>query len=484
MDTLDTAQLAAIVAAIGVGLMLLGRTRLPLLAGFALAAGGIAGMLAGTSLPRLTPPLFAAGVVALGLVAAGAWTLSRRPALVIPLVLAAAPFRLPLHVDRQSRFLVSVASEGQLGRLLPLYLMLAVAALELAWRVIRGVAPAPPPRLVALPAVCFVAFACVSLLWSNSADAGANLLAFFLVPFCVLVAVVARAPFPAWMPRVLAIEAVALAGLFAVVGLFEAATHRLLFFAPNLEISNAYTSFFRVTSLFRDPSLYGRHVVLGMAVVLVCLWLRVLSLAAAGALTALLFAGLYFSYSQSSLAALFAVTMFVALAAGDRTARLAMAAVVVVAAVAGAGLLAVNLSETSAQKATSDRSRRVELTARVFAHHPLAGVGVADQPHASQLLSPRPGPQTKFVSHTTPLTVAAELGVVGVALFVWLLAGAGVLFDRVRRLHPALGLSLGAVMLALVVHSLFYSGFYEDPIAWLTIGVGAAFLGTRPEAAS
>jgi hypothetical protein len=478
MDNLDTAQLAAIVAAVGVGLVLLGRTRIPLLAGFALVAVAEAGLLRG-SLPHVSPKTSAAAVVAVAIGVACAWALGRRPELITPLVLATAPLRLPLDFSSHNRFLVSVAGSGQLGRLLPLYGVLGVGVLELSWRVLRGARVAPIPRYVAIPMTVFVALSCVSLTWSSSESAGANLLAYFLVPFCVLVAVVARAPFPAWMPRVLAIEAVALASLFAVVGLLEEATHRLLFFSHSLEVSNTYSTFFRVTSLFRDPSLYGRQVVLGIAILLVCLWLRLLPLAVAGALIALLFAGLYFSYSQSSLAALFAVTVGVALAVGTRSARLTMAAAVVVAAVAGAALLAVDLGETSAQKATSGRSKRVELTARVFAHHPLVGVGISAQPHASQLIATRPGPQTTFVSHTTPLTVAAELGIIGVAAFVALLAGSGRLFDLVRRINPALGLSLAAVMLALLVHSLFYSGFFEDPMAWLTIGVGAAFLAAR-----
>ena len=70
------------------------------------------------------------------------------------------------------------------------------------------------------------------------------------------------------MPRALGITAFALGRLFAAVGLVEEATHRLLFYSPSVQIGNAYSSFFRVTSLFRDPSLYGRHVVLALAVVL------------------------------------------------------------------------------------------------------------------------------------------------------------------------------------------------------------------------
>src|SRR5439155_3178041 len=166
------------------------------------------------------------------------------------------PFLLPLNLGSHHGCLVEVASWGELGRLLPLYAVLARGALELALRVIRGAPVVRLPSVLVWPAFAFFALSCVSLLWTQDLEAGRNLLAFFLVPFAVLVATVGRAPFPAWMTRVLAIEAVALAALFGVVGLWEAATHRLIFFAPNLEVSNSYTSFFRVTSLFRDPSLY------------------------------------------------------------------------------------------------------------------------------------------------------------------------------------------------------------------------------------
>jgi hypothetical protein len=45
-----------------------------------------------------------------------------------------------------------------------------------------------------------------------------------------------------------------------------------------------------------------------------------------------------------------------------------------------------------------------------------------------------------------------------------------------RERDVALGLSLGAVLLALFVHALAYSGFFEDPVTWLTLGIGAAYL--------
>src|SRR5262245_7901896 len=235
MNNLDTAQLAAIVAAVGIGLGLLGRTRIPLVAGFVLVGAAELGLLHG-SLPHVSPRTSAAGIVAGAVGVAGAWALGHRPELITPLVLATAPLRLPLNFSTHNRFLVSVAGSGQLGRLLPLYGVLGIGVLELSWRVLRGGRVAPIPRYVAIPVTAFAALSCISLTWSSSESAGANLLAYFLLPFCVLVAVVARAPFPSWMPRVLAIEAVALASLFAVVGLVEDAPHRLLCYSHSLQL--------------------------------------------------------------------------------------------------------------------------------------------------------------------------------------------------------------------------------------------------------
>jgi hypothetical protein len=473
MDHADTAHLAALLGALGIGLVLAARTRLVLLAGFALLALAEPG-LAIRSADKLTPSAIAAAAAGLVVLTAGALLLSRRRELLTPLVVVAAPFRLPLNFGPDHRFFVAVAGGGQLGRLLPLYLVLGVAAVELVLRTARGAPVAALPRPLVWPAIAFFAICCVSLAWSSDLEAGRNLLAFFLLPFAVLVAVVGRAPFPPWLPRVLALEAVALSCLFALVGLWEAATHRLFFFAPNLEVSNSYTSFFRVTSLFRDPSLYGRHVVLAMAVVLVPLWLRRLNVLIAAALLAVLWLGLYFSYSQSSMVALFVVVLAVVAAAGGRRARLAVLAGAVVTLLVAAGVGAAELRHHSAQRATSDRSRRVGLTARAWEHRPLAGVGIGSQPRASQKLATRYGPASHFVSHTTPLTVAAELGTIGLLLYLVLLAGAAKAIDEVRRRDPAVGLTLGMALLALFVHSLFYSGFFEDPLTWFVLAVTAA----------
>ena len=468
------AQLAACLGALGVVLTLVPQRREATIGGLALIAVAV-GLLQ-ESAGHLSSGRLVLGVVGLVPLAVAAVVFVRWPAFVPPAVLLAAPFRMPIAFGGGH---IGLAHGGQVGRLLPLYGVLAAAALALAWRLVRGEKHAAVTREIAVPVAAFAAFASISYLWTSATASATNLLEYFLLPFVVLVAVVARSPFPAWMPRVLAVLAIALASLFAAIGLVEEVTHRLIYYTSSVEIGNAYSSFFRVTSLFRDPSLYGRQVVLGIGVVVVIVWYRRLGFILGAALIGFLFAGLFFSYSQSSFAALFAVALFTVAVAGDRRIRLGATVITIVILALGTAYGVHKLSTSSTQRVTSDRSRRVALTARVFAHHPLVGVGIGSQPLASQGISTEGGAPTLFVSHTTPLTVAAELGVIGLALYAFLLAGAASALARVRRLDPVFGLALAAVFVGLFVHSLFYSGFFEDPMTWLVLGLAGSFLGAR-----
>jgi O-antigen ligase len=481
MEHADTAQLAAVGGALGSILVLLARGRFTLLAGLVVLAAAEAGLalsLGDGSLDRLTSAAGAgAAVVGLVLLGAAAALLARRPALVAIAVLVAAPFRPPLAFDSSNRFLVSIADDGRLGRLLPLYFVLAAAAGALGWRALRDRPLRPLPPTIALPAAAFFAFAFASLLWADDLEAGTNLLAFFTLPFVILVATVARADFPAFVPRALAAAALALASLFAVVGLWQVATHELFFYAPNLAVSNANTDYFRVTSLFGDPSLYGRHVVLGIGVALALLAARRWRAWPLVGLVVLMWAGLLFSYSQSSMAALLLVTLALAVVTGDRRVRRAVGVLALLAALAAGGYVAIQLVDgKDLNRITSDRTERVEDTLSVVEQDPLLGVGIGGQPRASRRLTGSDRPTANFVSHTTPLTVAAELGLVGLALYAWLLLGGLRLIASVYRGDQALGLALGASFLALFVHALFYSGFLEDPITWLVLAVAAGWL--------
>ena len=490
MEHAETAQLAALGGALGTVLVLLARgrgARFTLLSGLVLLAAaelGLAWALGGGPLDRLSGASGAAaaavGIVALG--AAGA-VFARWPAIVPVAVLLTAPLRPPLSFDSSSTLLVQIADDGRLGRLLPLYFMLAAAAVALAWRTARGTAPRPLPLAIALPAAAFLAFASCSLLWADDVEAGTNMLLFFTLPFGVLVATVARAGFPAWAPRALAVAALLLASVFAAVGLWQAATHELFFYAPNLAVSNANRDYFRVTSLFGDPSLYGRHVVLGIGVALALLATRRWHAWPLIGLVALMWAGLLFSYSQSSMAALLAITLALALATGDRRVRMAVAALALAGVLAAGAYVGVQLADgESLNRITSDRTERVEDAVRVIEEHPGVGVGIGGQPRASRRLAGSDRPTPNFVSHTTPLTVFAELGAVGFALYAWLLVGGALVILRLWRCDGALALALGAAFVGLFVHALSYSGFLEDPLTWFVLAVAAAYCAELPAA--
>jgi O-antigen ligase len=174
--------------------------------------------------------------------------------------------------------------------------------------------------------------------------------------------------------------------------------------------------------------------------------------------------------------ALAVVAVGVTLAAGDRLARSLVVVLAVAAAVVAGGFLVAELEDESARRVTSDRSRRVEVAADVYRAHPVVGAGIGAQPAESQARSERFGQVGGFVSHTTPLTVAAELGSIGVALYAALLGAAAFVLLELRRRDHALALALGAGLVALFVHSLFYSGFFEDPITWLLLAIAASRL--------
>lgn len=476
MEHTDAAQVAALLGALGASLVLVARGRALPLAGFALlglATAGLVRSLVGDDDLELIvrePAGIALLVVGAGTAILGAVPFVRYPAVVPVALLAVAPFRIPVRVGAEDAFL-----------LLPLYLVLASAILALGYRMVRGSSPAPPPFLLALPLAALVMFSAASFLWTWDERAGGIALAFFVFPFVAGFATVARAPVAPWLPRALLGTLVVLGSLFAAIGIWQAQT-RTLFFARDVEVANAYTSFFRVTSLFKDPSLYGRYLVVPIALLLVVILVRrgrTVDWVVSAAFLTFLFWGLYYSYSQSSFVALFVVTFAVALVGSGRRMRLLLLACAVVATLAAAAVAAQAVGGRSAKDVTSGRSRLVSVTVDVFKVRPLAGVGVGGQPRASSELTGKGSP-SRNASHTTPLTVLAELGTIGFALYAWMLGAGGWALLLVTRRDRALGVGLAAVFLALVVHSLLYAGFFEDPLTWGVLGVAAAVLAAAP----
>ena len=153
------------------------------------------------------------------------------------------------------------------------------------------------------------------------------------------------------------------------------------------------------------------------------------------------------------------------------------------ATIVAAGVAGAATDGRSARDVTSGRSRLVEITFNAFKERPVAGVGIGGQPQASAEAAGRRSPR-RNASHTTPLTVLAELGVVGFAAYLWLVGAIGWALVLVTRADRAFGIGLAAVAVALFVHSLLYAGFFEDPLTWGILGLAAAVLAaTAPSSA-
>lgn len=421
----------------------------------------------------------AAGLAGVVVAVSGAVLLRRWPWLLALLTLLLAPARVPVTVG---------STEANL--LVPLYVVVAAAGVLLAWELIRDHAERSRELgPAAVPLALFVAWTGLSLSWAIDLKQGAVQLLFFYLPFGLLAVTLARLPWRASLAPVLYLELAAMAVLFAAVGLYQRAAHHV-FWNPKVIVGNAYQSFFRVNSLFWDPSIYGRFLViaiLGSLVVLLASDDARARLAAA-AVAGISWAGLFFSYSQSSFAALLVgVVVAVGFALRPRTAVVAAVAAVVLSAVAGLHPASSTAAPgVLAASAPGSRASLVKGGVGIALDHPLGGVGIGGftksyaERHGLVGLAAK-----KAASHTTPVTVAAETGVPGFLLFVWL--GVAALLVAFRRAAAAgagvASLAFGLTLLAIFVHSLGYNALFEDPMTWGALGLAACVAAARPERA-
>ena len=77
-------------------------------------------------------------------------------------------------------------------------------------------------------------------------------------------------------------------------------------------------------------------------------------------------------------------------------------------------------------------------------------------------------------SHTIPLTVAAEQGLIGLLVYLALLVARAVAAARAARAATRARAFVAAGFVAVVVHTWIYAAFLEDPVTWTLLAVGAA----------
>ena len=364
----------------------------------------------------------AAGVGVVVIAAAIAFLVRRVPWSLPFLVLAAVPARVPVTVGDESATL-----------LVPLYVIVFGAAAELAWSLWRDEPRSRELGAVSWPVAFFVAWASASAFWADNATEAAIDLFFFILPFALLALAVARLPWrdaaPPWLLRLL----IGMALLFAAVGIWQWAT-RDIFWNQKVVRGNENSILFRVNSLFwgpldlrqvpraRHPLAPGR-----------CRLRPGPDKASLGRPrtgrplggAALLFLPVELRGALAGLAVLVIV--------GWR-ARGAQALTLLVVVAAAVALLAPGLesvrskltdpSSQSVNRVTRGRSDLVTRGFRIAADHPVIGVGVGNFTSAYEERFDAPGRLRTPASHTTPVTVLVETGVVGLLLFGWLTVAA------------------------------------------------------------
>ncbi|HEY3830014.1 MAG TPA: O-antigen ligase family protein [Solirubrobacteraceae bacterium] len=471
-------------------------------------------------------PAEAAAAVVLGLAAVFALALlvHRRPQAFALLAVAALPFRLPISTGG-----------SQSNLLLPLYLVVGAGSLAyLVPRLFGGrgldTAAEPPPlrrepsaldepngvrpmesrgqvgprawlvRALTPRGVEWLLMAVVvlyALQAAYSADFSKALenMVFFYVPFALLFALLREVRWTRELLLACLATAVALAVAFAGIGFVEY-YRKHLFLNPKVVAANEYSNFFRVNSLFFDPNIYGRFLALVMiAVTTGVLWgARRREVLGGGAVLLWLLGGLVTSFSQSSIAALLLGLAVLAAWRWDLRGTLytagALAAIAAVVVLVAPPSLHLGLSGKggSASNATSGRTKLIEGGLRLFADRPLQGFGPGSFAQEYRSHEHVGSTNATSASHTIPITIAAEQGIVGLVLYVALLVSAfAVLFTGAGRAPPRLKPgdtrlrlespfqpALAACFAALVLHTFTYADFLEDPLTWTLLGIGVS----------
>ena len=352
--TAELARAGGPIGCAGLALVLLATRRDLRLVGLGLLTLGALFLLAYLAPTGHRPLLAAAGVVGLVVAVGGAWLFLRWPWLVPIAALVCVPARIPVKLGSESANL-----------LIPLYGVVVAAGLAFAWRLIRGDDRARELGPLAWPLAAFVAWSGLSLAWSQDLRQGAITLLFFFLPFGLLAVVLARLPWSRrWLEGVYGLLGV-MAVVFAFIGLYQW-VNRDVFWNPKVIVANAYAPsglFYRVNSVFYDPSIYGRFLVLAiLASLVIVLYSKRPKIAIS--ITVVIVAtwvGLFFSFSQSSF---FTLVVGVLVAAGlvwgqaRRRARCSLVALLLAVGFAVTSLRHTLVRRLTPARRTTARARR------------------------------------------------------------------------------------------------------------------------------
>jgi O-antigen ligase len=212
------------------------------------------------------------------------------------------------------------------------------------------------------------------------------------------------------------------------------------------------------------------------------LWAREKREVIAGAVLLLvLWAALVVTFSQSSFASLLVGLAVLGALRWNARRALALSAAALVVGVAviafAPGLVKIDLgSSKSAQKSTSGRYDLISGGVGLWRDKPVFGQGSGSFPRAYRRAEKVSAERATSASHTIPITIAAEQGLLGLIAYLALLAAALARLGHNAR-YAAERAAVLAAFVALVAHTMMYAAFLEDPLMWVLLGAGSAMAG-------
>jgi putative inorganic carbon (HCO3(-)) transporter len=388
----------------------------------------------------------------------------RRPILMPLTIIFALPFRVPLEAGGDTANL-----------LVPLYLVIAAAVVATLLRDWSDPPTAHPPRALAWVLAAVVALYGLQTLYSEDFSQGLQNLCFFLVPFTIAYRLLREVEWDRRLLRLALIVVAAEAMLFVLIGSVEWVT-RSLFWNDQVIRSNEFHTYFRVNSVFWDPNVYGRY--LALVTVLATgamLWARTRdTFWLLSGLILVLWIGLVPTYSQSSFIALLAgLAVLAAIRWGQPRWTLAAVAIGCVGIAAVVFLAGGRVDVDRINIITGGRANLVEGGAELFSERPLWGYGSGSfQTAYKEHREDKDVPVSE--SHTEPITVAAEQGLIGLVAYILLILVALQTLGKGIWSAGAARAAVLAAFVALLVHTLSYAGFFDDPITWVLLAIGAS----------
>jgi O-antigen ligase len=316
--------------------------------------------------------------------------------------------------------------------------------------------------------------------YSSDFEKALEQMVFFYVPFALAFCQLRRIEWTPELTRGCLALLAGLAVLFALVGFVEYAT-KTIFLNPKLVAANEDHAYFTVNSVFFDPNIFGRFLALVMIMLgAVLLYARrqrtqLFTLA----VLAILWGGLVLTLSRSSLGALLVGLGTVAALRWRASRAVFVAAGVVVVAVAAVAISPTTFGlNQGLNGASSGRPGLVSGGLDLFKDRPVWGFGSGSFETEYAAHHHQPG-QTLTASHTIPVTIAAEQGLIGEVVYVAFVVAALITLVRRSRSDPA-RVAIAAAFVALLFHTLLYADFLEDPITWTLLAIGVALAGRPP----